>query len=155
MAHVLWISLSLFRDFFRGLVTVAFWYFPGGDVMSSFSSPDFLLPQNATFPKRSSDHCHTHSTCSSSCAGPLGRVSTRIPEMSVSCIPRGGCGVYATISQLLQVSLLSYIMHQDWQDLQRSAHFSKQGLHSFLFLWQKCGSRRRLADPHLHSREGC
>ena len=51
MALVLWTLLSLFRGFFRGLVTVAFWYFPEGDVTSSFSSPDFRLPQNATSQK--------------------------------------------------------------------------------------------------------
>ena len=34
-------------------------------------------------------------------------VSIRIPEISVFCIPRGGCGVYATTSQLLQVGVSS------------------------------------------------
>ncbi len=53
------------------------------------TSSDFWLPQNATSQERSSDHCHVFSTDSGGCTGSLGKVSSRIPQMSVFSTFRG------------------------------------------------------------------
>ncbi len=70
---------------------------------SSFSPPDFRLPQNATSPKSSSDHCHICSTHSSSSAPPGEDVTPALPSLKF----------YGLASPLLQ--------HWAWQDLRRSA----------------------------------
>ncbi len=84
---------------------------------SSFSSPDFRLPQNAISPKRSSDRRHICSTHSGSCTGSLGRVCARIPEISVFSTCRLRCHFSTSTSQ----RLFFFSMHLTWQDLRRSA----------------------------------
>ena len=101
VAHTLWALLNLSRGSSLEFGRCHFLVLSGEDVTSRFSPSDFRLPQNATIPKRSSNHCHICSTHSGSGTGSPGRVPTRFPEISVFST----CGEDAAISQPLRVGV--------------------------------------------------
>ncbi len=156
----------------------------GEDVMSILPSTDIRLPPKDTSQEGSPDHHHTLSTCCSSPSDSSGRVSTRIPNVSIfgtfwrrfaTCHHerlRSDCAFASQIP-----SFHKMVASRHWSRTTRLRHSAcimpksnnVSGGLSVRFLTrtpgltcvdssssqQKGGSRRRSADPHLHCCKGC